>query len=163
MPTYGDATAALIEQTYAQGVQNVAVLMRHSARTFLPDIHDLDNQLTEEGRDLASRLGGMLPDGLTLRGYASPAQRCVDTAELVLSRYANGGGVVTRTRTVEALGIFYALDQQRMWKGFAAAGGMIPYVQQWFAGEVPSEAVMPPGLAANIVCHVVAGRLDNPA
>lgn len=162
MPTYGDATAALIEDTYAQGVEQVAVLMRHSARTFHPDINDLDNQLTDEGRALASRLGGMLPKGLKLRGYASPAQRCLDTAELMLGSYADAGGQVTRTRPIEAFGVFYALDQQRMWKGFASAGGMIPYVQQWFAGEVPSEAVMPPQLAANLVCHVLAGRLDNP-
>lgn len=162
MPTYGDATAALIEETYAQGAKQVAVLLRHSARTFHPDINDLDNQLTDEGRELASRLGTLLPKGLTVRGYASPAQRCIDTTELMLGSYAANGGVVTRTRRVEAFGVFYALDQQRMWKGFASAGGMIPYVQQWFAGEVPSEAVMPPALAANLVCHVLAGRLDNP-
>lgn len=162
MPTYGDATAALLEETYARGVQQVAVLLRHSARTFHPDINDLDNQLTDEGRELASRLGTLLPKDLTLRGYASPAQRCLDTTELMLASYAQAGGTVTRTRRVEAFGVFYALDQQRMWKGFASAGGMIPYVQQWFAGEVPSEAVMPPQLAASLVCHVLAGRLDNP-
>jgi hypothetical protein len=162
MATYGDATAALIEDTYAQGAQQVAVLLRHSARTFHPDINDLDNQLTDEGRALASRLGGLLPKGLKLRGYASPAQRCMDTAELMLGSYAASGGVVTRTRQVEAFGVFYALDQQRMWKGFASAGGMIPYVQKWFAGEIPSEALMPTQLAASLVCHVLAGRLDSP-
>jgi len=162
MPTYGDTTAALIDQTFRLGADHVVVLMRHSARTFLPDIHDLENQLTPQGRDLSTRLGQRLPSGLTLRAYASPAQRCVETAELILSAYAAQGGRITRTRALEALGVFYALDQRRMWKGMSAAGGMQAYLQQWFASELPVDVMLSTTLAATLVTRVLRGRLDNP-
>ena len=41
----------------------------------------------------------------------------METAELVLAGHESGGGNVTRHRPLEALGVFYALDQMKMWQG----------------------------------------------
>jgi len=159
---YGDATIDLLERTYTRGASHALALIRHSAREYEPGRHDLDNPLTDEGREYARRLGMRLPKALMLRGYASPPQRCMETAELVLDSHRQGGGEVTRHRPVEALGVFYALDQRKMWKGMVDAGGLVAYLQSWFAGKVPSDAMMEPMLAANQVIRALTGKLDQP-
>lgn len=159
MSDYGVATAQLIANTFAGGADHVVTLMRHSARTFDRNINDLENRLTDAGRDYARGLGEALPEGLHLRGYASPPHRCVETAELVLGAY--GGGSVGRTRPVEGLGVFYVLDQMKFWKGMNAAGGLVPYLQEWFDGKVPTDALVPPMLAAQLVLRVLIGKLDG--
>ena len=50
---YGDSTLALVAEVLAEGVEHAVLLMRHSAREFEPGRHDLENPLTDEGRDLA--------------------------------------------------------------------------------------------------------------
>ena len=91
----GESTLALVESGLAAGARHIVLLMRHSAREFAPGKHDLLNPLTDEGTELARSLGMRLPDGMTLRGYASPAERCVETAQLILDGYAARGGNVT--------------------------------------------------------------------
>ena len=159
---YGDATVGLIESVFANGVQHAVVLMRHSAREFDPAVHDLANPLTEEGREGCLRFGRALPKDLTLRGYASPAARCLETAELILTSHREAGGEVTRHRPLEALGVFYVLDQMKMWKGMNEVGGMVNYLQQWFAGGVPADAMMPSQLAATLVLRVMTEKLSSP-
>ena len=156
---YGARTAELIEQLYEQGIQRMAVLMRHSAREFETGRHDLENPLTEEGRHWARQLGERLPKALTLRGYASPPERCMETAALVLSGHDALGGAITRHRPVEALGVFYVLDQMKMWRGMRSAGGLAEYLGEWFAGRVPADAMMPPEMAAELACRVVTEKL----
>lgn len=159
---YGDATIDLLERTYARGASHALALIRHSAREYAPGRHDLENPLTNEGREYARRLGARLPKTLTVRGYASPPERCMETAQLVLDSHRQSGGAVTRHRPVEALGVFYALDQRKMWKGMADAGGLVNYLQRWFAGDVPSDAMMEPALAARQVIRALTGKLDQP-
>ncbi len=159
MTAPGDATVELLNNLFEGGVESAVVLMRHSAREFAPGRHDLANPLTEEGRELARRLGERLPEGLTVRAYASPPERCMETAELVLAGYASTGGEVTRHRPVEALGVFYALDQMKMWQVMQAAGGMVPFLEAWFSGEVPQDALMPSRLAAALVVRLMTEKL----
>lgn len=160
MAVPGDSTVQLLNGLFQDGVESAVVLMRHSAREFTPGRHDLANPLTEEGRELARRLGAQLPGGLKVRGYASPPERCMETAELVLAGYASAGGQVTRHRPVEALGVFYALDQMKMWQVMQAAGGMVPFLEAWFAGDVPQDAVMPSRLAAALVVRLMTDKLS---
>ena len=55
--TFGDATARMTRAVFSEGVDRAVLLMRHSAREYRRDIHDLENPLTEEGRELAARFG----------------------------------------------------------------------------------------------------------
>lgn len=162
MSAHGDAALDMIKEAVANGVDHAAVLLRHSARTFKDGLHDLDNQLTDEGRSLCRRLGRRLPKDLTLRAYASPAHRCLETAQLILEAHEAEGGAITRHRPVEALGVFYALDQMKMWKGMEAAGGMANYLQSWLAGAVPADAMMPAHWAARLVLGCMAEKLATP-
>lgn len=159
---FGSATAAMVEATFADGVDRAVLLMRHSARTFDPHIHDLLNPLTEHGRALCRQFGAALPKDVHVRGYASPPERCLETAQIVIDAHAGGGGSGGRTRPVEALGVFYALDQQKMWKGLRAAGGLPAYVDAWFAGQVPEDAMMPAELAVQMVLRVLLTKLRAP-
>lgn len=157
----GDATLELLGRLRGRGAQHVVLLMRHSAREFAPGRHDLENPLTPEGRTLALRLGAGLPPGLTVRGYASPPQRCMETAELVLEGYRRGGGTVTRHRPLEALGVFYALDQMKMWQVMQAAGGLLPFIEAWTRGDVPAGALVPAAQAARLLQSVLADKLER--
>lgn len=162
MRAYGDSTLALIESIYEEGVDHVVALMRHSAREFEPGRHDLLNPLTDAGRNFARAFGAALPKQLLVRGYTSPAQRCVETTELILQGHAAGGGRITRSRPIEALGVFYVLDQMRMYRAMTSATGQVPFLASWFAGEVPADVMMPAGLAAKLLGGVVAAKLKAP-
>ena len=163
MAEYGDASIELLQSLYERGIQHAVALMRHSAREFEPGRHDLENPLTSEGRELARRLGSRLPHGLVLRGYASPPHRCMETAELILAGYAVSGGRVTRHRPIEALGVFYVLDQMKMWRSMSDAGGMASFLDAWFHGDVPADVMMPSEIAAKLVLRVMAEKLKAPA
>src|SRR5512139_2147999 len=162
MDEYGDATVRLVESALAAGARHVGLLMRHSAREFVPGRHDLENPLTDEGRVLAERMGAALPKDLVVRGYASPAERCVETAALVLRGHETGGGRVARHRPVEGLGVFYVLDHMRMFRAMQAAQGLVGFLERWFAGDAPADVMMPADLAARLVARVVTEKLQQP-
>lgn len=157
---FGDATLELVQQAMGEGIEHGVLLMRHSARTFDRSIHDLENRLTDHGRNLCRQLGESLPKQLLLRGYASPPSRCVETAETIIGAHGQSGGPVARTRPVEGLGIFYGLDQQKMWKGLSLAPSMAAYIQQWFDGAVPADAMIPAPLAVQLVMRIMLAKLD---
>jgi len=151
----------MIHTLLAEGVEHLVVLMRHSARDFHTDRHDLENQLTEEGRELSVRLGKEIPKAMLMRAYSSPAQRCIDTAELALQGHADAGGEVARNRVIEALGVFYVLDQMRMFMAMRDAGGMLGLLTRWFSGEVATDIMMPPDLAATMIADLAARKLKG--
>ena len=159
---YGAATADLIDQAFETGAEHVVALMRHSARTYLEGAHDLDNQLTDEGRGYARELAQRLPAELTIRGYTSPVERCRETAQIVLDAHAERGGDARRNRPVEALGPFYALDQMRMWKGMSLAGSLAEYVDDWVAGKISPGAIIRADQAADLILDVLEDRLNAP-
>ncbi len=157
-PQPGDGSVALIERVFDGGAEHAAVLLRHSAREYNRDMHDLLNPLTDEGRDLCRRFGG----ALTVRAYASPAQRCMETGELIMAAHEAGGGAVTRCRPVEGLGVFYALDQMKMWQVMQQSGGMVNFLDAWFGGRTPGDALVPADLAARLVLRLMTGKLQTP-
>jgi len=168
---YGDATLALVESAFAAGAEHVAVLMRHSAREFAPGRHDLLNPLTDEGRALARRMGERLPKSALVRAYASPAERCMETAALLIAGHEAGGGRATRHRAVEALGVFYVLDQMKMYRSMseavAQASSSTPstlgsFLDRWFDGAIEQDVMMPAGVAARLVAQVVSAKLEQP-
>ena len=160
---YGLETVKMIEDRFAKDVDRGILLMRHSAREYRRDIHDLQNPLTEEGRDLALRMGDVLGADLNMRGFASTAQRCIDTADLIMlgtERDDMGERNKRRTtRVIEAFGVFYALDQVRMWKGLQAADGLDSFVAKWLKGEVAPDTMMPARVAVSQILSVMRGRL----
>ena len=158
---YGDATLAQVEAMANEGCTHMVLLMRHSAREFNPDVHDLENPLTDEGRELSRRLGRQLPKAYTLRGYASPAGRCVETAQLCLDGHAAEGGSSTRVRPVEGLGVFYVLDQMKMYRVMRDMGSLQQFVSAWSDRAIPQDALIPAQEAARILMRVVSEKLSQ--
>ena len=159
--TPGDSTLTLINDVLASGAEHIVLLMRHSAREFAPDKHDLLNPLTDEGRNLARSLGEQLPKSLLVRGYSSPAERCVETADLIMAAHQEAGGEATRNRVVEALGVFYVLDQMKMYMSMQEAGGLVDFLNKWFEGHIQHDILMPPDLAARLVGRLAAAKLTQ--
>ena len=157
---FGDATIDLVNDVLTEGADKAVLLMRHSARTFDRSINDLENPLTEHGRNLCVKLGQKLPKHLTIKGYASPPERCVETAEKTIAAHAEKGGASGRTRPVEALGIFYSLDHQRMWKMLSGSNGLADFVGRWFDKAFPTDALLSPELAVETLMRVLEAKLD---
>ena len=162
LQSYGEATLELLTRIRGRGARHAVVLMRHAAREFDPELHDLENPLTAEGRDRALELGARLPREVMVRGYASPPERCMETAALLLEGHRRHGGATTRHRPLEALGVFYALDQMKMWRFMHAVGGLVEFVTLWSRGQTPHDAMIPAELAARLVLGVLAEKLDRP-
>ena len=159
--TPGANTLKLVNDLFNQGTEHIILLMRHSAREYEPGRHDLLNPLTEEGRVLAKDLGRRLPKSVIIRGYTSPAERCVDTAEQIMAGHKENGGKVMRNRIVEALGVFYVLDQMKMFMAMQAAGGLVGFQREWFSGEVPPDILMPADLSANVIAGLAKEKLKE--
>ena len=159
--TFGARTNVLVERVRASGVEHMTLLMRHSAREYAPGRHDLENPLTEAGRQYARDFGLRLSPELALRGYASPVARCIDTAELIhAAQLERGGRGSGGCRPVEALGVFYVLDQMRMFKALSASeDGLAGFVQAWMRGDVPEDVMMAPRVAASSLTKLLARRL----
>lgn len=157
----GESTLNLVEQLVDEGAEHIVLLMRHSAREFAPGVHDLVNPLTDEGRELARILGERLPKQLMVRGYTSPAERCVETAHIIMQGHQDAGGEIARNRVIEALGVFYVLDQMKMFMAMKEAGGLVALLDRWFAGEVANDILMPPDLAAALIGKLAEEKIET--
>jgi len=164
---YGEGSVDLVRRLYESGIKRVALLTRHSVREFNRNVHDLVNPLTDEGRHHCRLFGAALPKHLVVRGYASPPERCVETARLVIDAHVAGGGGSAgsgqsgSTRPVESLGVFYALDQIKMWKALQSSNGLSGFVTRWAAGDVPADAMIPAADAARLIARSSLARLQG--
>jgi len=158
---HGERTTALIDRLWHDGVRRMSLLMRHSAREYAPGRHDLANPLTEEGRRLAHLFGSRLRPELALRAYASPVARCEDTAELIHAAHREMGGRGRGgARPVEGLGVFYVLDQMKMFKAMSTSTeGMGSFVRTWLDGQVPEDIMLPAEVAARSLLKLLTTRL----
>ncbi|MCC5887744.1 MAG: histidine phosphatase family protein [Gammaproteobacteria bacterium] len=158
---HGERTTALIDGLWSEGIRRMTLLMRHSAREYAPGKHDLANPLTEEGRRLAHLFGTRLRPELALRAYASPVARCEDTAELIHAAHRERGGRGRGgARPVEGLGVFYVLDQMKMFKAMSTSTeGMGSFVRAWLDGRVPEDIMLPAELAARSLLKMLTARL----
>lgn len=159
--THGKETADMIQELVNSGVNQIVLLMRHSAREYAEGKHDLLNPLTDEGRDLSRELGQLLPKTLRVRGYSSPAERCIETAALIMTGHQETGGEILRNRVVEALGVFYVLDQMKMFMAMKDAGSLTDFLQAWFDGHIAPDILMPPNTAARVLARLAAEKLNE--
>ncbi len=136
----GDGTAELVARLHASGAKAPLVFIRHSAREYGTTFNDLDNPLSDAGRDLARRLGERLPRFDEIVTWSSPSGRCVETAELV----AQSSPVPRRKNQAhEDLSVFYVRDMRKV-------GGMLKHegsdatLGAWFDGKLDPSWMTPP-------------------
>ena len=163
MSEFGDTTLALLRELESEGVERLGVIMRHSARTFIPGIHDLENELTDEGREYARAFGRKLPKSYLVRAYASPPRRCVETSELILIGHLEASGEATRTRPMEGLGVFYVLDQMKLFRIMKSSPDSGHFLGKWLAGELGRDVVIQAPLAAQVLMDALAKKISERA
>jgi hypothetical protein len=86
----------------------------------------------------------------------------METAQLILKGHADKGGETTRHRPVEGLGVFYVLDQMKMYRAMTDAGGQVSFLESWYEGGVSSDVMIPAHTAASIVADVMREKLRQP-
>lgn len=156
----GEKIIQHLERLGENGIERALAVIRHSAREYAPGRHDLDNPLTDEGRQMARRFGEGLPARLTVRAYSSPVARCVDTAERILEGHRAKGGVVERQRVLEGLGLFFILDQRKMFRLMRDVhGGGQEFIRAWCERRVEEDVVIPARAAARIMLSMLASKL----
>lgn len=161
---YGAAILRTLRELREAGVERASALVRHSAREFEPGRGDLENPLTDEGRVLARKFGEALPRDVFLRAYASPVERCMETAALTLEGHRSRGGSAGRHRELEGLGVFYILDQRKMFRTMTSAqqGGR-DFLRAWFDAALDPDTVMAPRQCAEVIVRLVLEKLRQGA
>ena len=156
----GNAMIAHLETLQGRGITRALAVIRHSAREYAAGRHDLENPLTDEGRSMALSFGERLPADFTVRAYSSPVARCVDTAGLILQGHSAKGGEAERQRVVEGLGLFFILDQRKMFRLMHDVhGGGQGFIRAWCDGEIGADVVIPAPVAARIMLAMMASKL----
>jgi broad specificity phosphatase PhoE len=159
---YGLTMARALRELREAGVHRAVALVRHSEREFDPDRHDLEIPLTEQGRAHASAFGMALPRDVFLRVYASPVPRCMETAALALEGHRAGGGESGRHRPVEGLGLFYILDQMKMFRAMTSAGADgRSFLRDWFDGGLAPDIMIPPRVSAAVMVRLLLAKLEQ--
>jgi broad specificity phosphatase PhoE len=159
---YGEAIARFLGELREDGVEHTVALIRHSAREFEPGRHDLENPLTDAGRVLALDFGSSLPRDLFVRAYASPVSRCMETAALALQGHRTQGGASGRHRPVEGLGVFYILDQMKMYRAMTSAQeAERSFLRDWFDGRLASDIMIPARQSAEILVRLLLEKLEQ--
>jgi len=159
---YGAAMAHALRELRDSGVHRIVAAIRHSAREFEPGRHDLENPLTEQGRSCARAFGKALPRDVFVRAYASPVARCVETAALALEGHRAAGGDSGRHRPVEGLGLFYILDQMKMFRAMTSPSEEEgDFMRDWFDGGLAPDIMMPAGQSAEIMTRLLMAKLEQ--
>ncbi|MCZ6869150.1 MAG: histidine phosphatase family protein [Gammaproteobacteria bacterium] len=158
--TDGDAMIAHLGSLRGRGITRALAVVRHAAREYVEGRHDLENPLTDEGRSMALSFGERLPADLTVRAYSSPVERCVDTAGLILEGHRAKGGAAERHRVVEGLGLFFILDQRKMFRLMRDVhGGGQGFIRAWCDRRIGEDVVIPAQDAARIMLSMLASKL----
>ncbi len=130
------------------------MVIRHSER-FGGDIADHGDGLTPHGMVMARELGSRL-NGLGLRLYASPIQRCVDTARLI----AEGAGCGAEVVRSGLLGIpgTYVIDEPEVDRHLAAMG-LKGFAVSWLKGGISPKVMRPCPEGSEMLIRWICGNL----
>lgn len=163
----GSKTLQVLHDLHAQGVTNYVVLMRHADRPIDHAGNDLAMRISEAGRRAAYEFGRALPCDGRNRFYASPIDRCVETASLIASGCQNAGGETSPDVTVmDTLFAFFVQDVERadglLYEAFGK-GEPYRFFRDWFDGEYPPEMIDDAALAARAQLDALLPLLQGPS
>ena len=150
------------------------LLLRHSARDYLAELHDFENELTALGKQRSVECGQLLaeriarPRGLKFTIASSPIKRCRQTLGKIVEGIQSAGGKISGTETVpvvEGLGLFYLLDQAAFFTKLDEVGAY-SFVRSWQENETAHDMILPACNTADAILGLAADRLrklDNRA
>jgi len=161
----GQKTLQVLRDLHDQGVSNYAVLMRHADRPIDSAENDLLMQITEEGKEAAEKFGQGLPANSVIRFFASPVDRCVETAEYI-EKGAQSIGIRTEApRKMDRLYAFYIHDllaaDSILYEMFAR-DEWAQFFRNWFEGKYPPEIIGDAREAAETLLNTLLQLLQQP-
>jgi phosphohistidine phosphatase SixA len=129
-------------------------MIRHGARTG-GDVALHTDGLTPVGREQARKLGERIV-GRKIRLFASPVQRCVDTASLI----ADGAGCDAEVIVTTMLGLpgTYVIDEEEVDKHLAIMG-LNKFAIEWVNGRIPAKAMAPVPAGTRALMDWVKGNM----
>jgi hypothetical protein len=131
-----------------------ALMIRHAER-YGRDVALHSDGLTPAGREHARRLGRRIGGRREVRLFASPVQRCVDTASLI----AEGAGLDAEVTVTTMLGLpgTYVIDEEEVDRHLAVMG-LHRFAVEWVNGRIPAEAMAPVELGTQALMDWVLGN-----
>lgn len=158
---YGADTIEVIRKLVEKGIENMVVVVRHSARHY--DLARPENEpfmsLTEEGKEYAFNMGTRLPRGYTLQLLSSVLGRCIETAYLLDKGYMSIGGK-TRNAVIESkLAPFYVNRPLDLAPIFSDPG--LDFIRYWFEGNVSPDIIIDSKEAARSKVDFLKTKLEQ--
>lgn len=139
------------------GSSHGALMIRHGARHG-SDVALHSDGLTPEGREQARRLGTRIGERKRIRLFASPVQRCVDTASLI-AEGAGSDAEVTVSTMLGRPGTF-VIDETKVDEHLAVMG-LNRFAVEWAHGRIPAKVMAPIPQGTRALMDWVQGNLRN--
>ena len=154
-------TLNLINQLKDDGVEKMAVIMRHSHRYFGEDsAKEPFLGLTEEGKAHAFELGTWLPLTLQPRFFSSFFGRCIETAFVMDKGYIKAHGIFCDHNILaNELAPFYVKDLTRA-VDMMSEVGTPAFLRSWFNFEIDDTIMCNPEQTADTISDFLVSRLN---
>ncbi len=132
----------IIEKIENKGESKLIVILRHSDREKISDvIKSFDVPLTDQGREIARRLGNELSKTNSYRLYHSDVPRCMNTAKSIAEGVEASLGLVTILGERDYLGGFFIKDFNSV-LGLANQVTGPEFILKWFTGEIEESEII---------------------
>jgi len=141
----GQDALNVVSDLNSQGINRMAVVLRHSAREY--DFENLWMErylgLTDEGKEFALTFGKDLPTDPLLRLYSSASARCVETAYQIEKGKISIGGKTETNRLARELLTFYAMNSRKA-LAINIEKGDTQLFRDWFDHKIPLDILADP-------------------
>jgi len=141
---FGVQTLKVINDLLQDGINNYAVLTRHSARHYDTAENDMIMGLTEEGKQTSFEFGKALPSNSSIRLFSSPVNRCVETSDLIEKGYLSRGGNAQTNTVMNELVPFFVKDISKLMPmvyELVYAGDYLKFFRNWFDGKISDDLI----------------------
>ncbi len=139
----------------------IILILRHSDREKILDVRKSSKAaLTEEGIDIAKKLGANLPNDFQYRFFHSHVARCENTARHICHEAINAGinAIVLGER--EYLGGFFMKDVEKVLEIANQMWGP-EFILRWYEGKIDETSIMPFKSASKYILNKVISETNT--
>lgn len=149
---------SVVRDLNKQGVDRMALILRHSARHYDEDIHmEPFMCLTPKGRAMALSMGASFPENFSVEFSSSYIGRCIETAYLLDKGFvAKTGGLTRDNRVADHLAPFYVNDIRKT-VNLVMEQEVLTFIRNWMDGVIGDTILMNARDAARHMLRYMAG------
>ena len=163
---FGVRTLKVINDLLQDGINNYAVLTRHSARHYGTAENDLIMGLTEEGKQTSFEFGKALPSSSSIRLFSSPVDRCVETSDFIEKGFLFRGGSVQTNTVMNDLALCFVNDISKLMPmvyELVYTGNYLMFFRNWFDGKIPEYLIGDASQSAQKLLNTLVNLLQEPS